>query len=70
MATASTAAGAAATQVATEPPTFVVFTNQPKGVPEHYLRYLSNGFRAVWGFTGSPLRIRLRGRRREGANRE
>lgn len=56
-----------ATQVATEPPTFIIFVNQPKGVPEHYLRYLQNGFRDAWGFTGSPLRLRLRGRRREGA---
>ena len=56
-----------ATQVAAEPPTFVLFVNQPKGVPEHYLRYLSNGFRAAWSFTGSPLRLRLRGRRRETA---
>jgi len=59
-----------ATQVAVDPPTFVVFTNQPKGVPEHYLRYLHNGFRKAWSFAGSPLRIRLRGRRREGAARE
>jgi GTP-binding protein len=58
-----------ATQVAVKPPTFVVFTNQPKGVPEHYLRYLHNGFREAWTFQGSPLRIRLRGRRREGATR-
>jgi GTP-binding protein len=55
------------TQVAIKPPTFVIFTNQPKGVPDHYLRYLHNGFRAAWGFEGSPLRIRLRGRRREEA---
>jgi len=58
-----------ATQVAVDPPTFVVFTNQPKGVPEHYLRYLHNGFREAWSFMGSPLRIRLRGRRREGVAR-
>ncbi|NJD10551.1 MAG: ribosome biogenesis GTPase Der [Gemmatimonadetes bacterium] len=56
-----------ATQVAVKPPTFLVFTNQPKGVPEHYLRYLQNGFRAAWSFAGSPLRIRLRGRRRKSA---
>jgi GTP-binding protein len=24
------------------------------------VRYLHNGFRAAWGFTGSPLRIVLR----------
>jgi GTP-binding protein len=58
-----------ATQVAVNPPTFLVFTNQPKGVPEHYLRYLHNGFRSAWSFQGSPVRIRLRGRRREGASR-
>jgi GTP-binding protein len=51
-----------ATQVAAEPPTFVIFANYPKAVPEHYLRYLRNGFRERWGFEGSPIRIRLRTR--------
>ncbi len=51
-----------ATQAATAPPTFVLFTNQPKAVPEHYVRYLRNAFRARWEFTGSPIRIRLRAR--------
>lgn len=54
-----------ATQVAVKPPTFVIFTNQPKGVPEHYMRYLQNGFRAAWQFMGTPLRLRLRARREE-----
>lgn len=54
-----------ATQASVVPPTIVLFTNQPKGVPEHYLRYLENGFRETWGFVGAPLRIRLRGRREE-----
>ena len=49
--------------LAIEPPTFVVFTNQPKGIPEHYLRYLQNGFRAAWSFMGTPIRLRLRARR-------
>jgi GTPase len=53
------------TQAAVRPPTFVVFTNHPKGVPEHYLRYLQNGFRAAWQFTGTPIRLRLRARREE-----
>jgi GTPase len=53
------------TQAAVRPPTFVVFTNHPKGVPEHYLRYLQNGFRAAWGFIGTPIRLRLRARREE-----
>jgi GTPase len=54
-----------ATQVAVKPPVFVIFTNQPDGVPEHYKRYLQNGFRAAWGFVGSPLRLRLRARNEE-----
>jgi GTPase len=53
------------TQVATEPPTFVLWTNHPEGVPESYQRYLMNGFRAAWGFVGAPILIRLR-RREEG----
>jgi GTP-binding protein len=52
-----------ATQVSTRPPTFVVFTNQPKGVTEQYQRYLRNGFRERWTFLGSPLRLRVRARR-------
>ncbi len=56
-----------ATQVEAAPPTFVVFSNLPKEVPDHYARYLHNGFRRAWGFMGSPLRIRLRASaRREG----
>jgi GTP-binding protein len=49
-----------ASQVAVKPPTIIIFTNHPKGVPEHYMRYLHNGFRDVWGFVGTPLRLWLR----------
>jgi GTPase len=49
-----------ATQVEIEPPTIAVFGNHPETIPEHYIRFLHNGFRAKWGFTGSPLRIILR----------
>lgn len=52
-----------ATQAQTAPPTFVLFVNQPRGLPEHYLRFLRNGFRERWGFLGTPIRLRLRGRR-------
>jgi GTPase len=51
-----------ATQVEIEPPTIAVFGNHPDLVPEHYVRYLHNGFREAWGFSGSPLRILLRSR--------
>lgn len=56
-----------ATQVAVKPPTIVIFTNHPKGVPEHYMRYLHNGFRDAWTFLGTPLRLRLRAKHDEDA---
>jgi GTP-binding protein len=49
-----------ATQVQVAPPTFAVFSNHPDLVEEHYVRYLHNGFRESWGFTGNPLRVVLR----------
>ncbi len=49
-----------ATQVEIAPPTIAVFGNHPDAVPEHYIRYLHNGFRAEYGFTGNPLRIVMR----------
>ncbi|HSE28061.1 MAG TPA: ribosome biogenesis GTPase Der [Gemmatimonadales bacterium] len=51
-----------ATQVATAPPMFAIFSNRPDEVPEAYQRYLINGFREAWGFKGSPIRLRLRRR--------
>ncbi len=49
-----------ATQVETDPPTIAVFGNHPDLVEEHYIRYLHNGFRSFWGFTGNPLRVVMR----------
>src|SRR5687767_6720646 len=49
-----------ATQVEVAPPTIAVFGNHPELLAEHYVRYLHNGFREAWGFTGNPLRIVLR----------
>ncbi|MEN8374435.1 MAG: ribosome biogenesis GTPase Der [Gemmatimonadota bacterium] len=56
-----------ATQAGTAPPTFVLFSNEPKGFTRNYMRYLSNGFRRAWGFEGVPLTIRIRGRREDAA---
>jgi GTP-binding protein len=53
------------TQVAVAPPTINLWVNFPEGVAESYLRYLQNGFRDAWGFTGVPMRINLRHRREE-----
>jgi GTP-binding protein len=51
-----------ATQVATRPPAFVIFTNQPDNIHYSYERYLINKFREAFGFDGVPLRIMFRGR--------
>jgi len=48
------------TQVAVAPPTFLLFSNFPKEIPAHYIRYVHNRFRSRWGFLGTPLRIRFR----------
>ena len=48
------------TQVQAAPPTIAIFGNAPDLVAEHYIRYLHNGFRAVYGFIGAPLKIVMR----------
>jgi GTP-binding protein len=53
-----------ATQVGSAPPVFAAWTNYPKDVPENYARYLVKGFRKAWGFTGTPIRLKLRARRK------
>ena len=55
-----------ASQIATAPPTLAIVSNRPEEVPESYQRYLVHGFREVWPFTGSPLRLKFtrRGSRR------
>ncbi|HUF77018.1 MAG TPA: ribosome biogenesis GTPase Der [Longimicrobiales bacterium] len=50
-----------ATQVAVAPPTFALFANYAKALPEHYIRFLHNGFREAWTFMGTPIRLRVRG---------
>ena len=58
-----------ATQVSVQPPTIAVFGNHPDLVEEHYVRFLHNGFREAWQFTGNPLRILMR-RKSGGASAE
>ena len=45
------------TQVATKPPTFVLFCKNPKDVGEPYLRYLENRIRKEFAFIGTPIRV-------------
>ncbi len=54
------------TQVGIEPPTFVIFVNDPELVHFSYERYLENQIRAYFPFTGTPIRIHFRQRRNEG----
>ncbi|KAB0666886.1 ribosome biogenesis GTPase Der [Oryzomonas japonica] len=58
-----------ATQVATRPPSFVIFTNQPDSIHFSYERYLVNRFREAFGFDGVPIRLIFRGREKNGAGR-
>lgn len=48
-----------ASQIGTAPPTFAIVSNRPSDVPESYQRYLMHGFRSVWPFPGSPVRVKL-----------
>lgn len=51
------------TQSKNRPPTFVVFVNRPRALPESYVRYLINGIRETFTLPGIPIRINLRGSR-------
>jgi len=55
-----------ASQIGTAPPRFAIVSNRPEAVPESYTRYLVNGFREAWAFTGAPLDIKLRRKRGRG----
>jgi GTPase len=44
-------------QAKTSPPTFILFSNHPDFIPEHYKRYLENSIRAKFGFAGAPIRL-------------
>lgn len=48
------------TQVKARPPTFALFGNQLKALPESYLRYLVNAMRTAFGLPGTPIRLNLR----------
>ncbi len=52
-----------ATQVASRPPTFVVFGNRTDALPPSYARYLTNSLAADLDFGGLPIRLSFRGGR-------
>lgn len=45
------------TQVATKPPTMVIFVNDPDMMHFSYERYLENKIRAAFDFEGTPIRL-------------
>ncbi|MBO4265513.1 MAG: ribosome biogenesis GTPase Der [Clostridia bacterium] len=48
------------TQNATAPPTFVIFCNDAKLFHFSYQRYIENQLRAVFGFSGTPIKLIIR----------
>lgn len=55
-----------AAQTGVAPPSFTLFCTDAKAIKEDYRRYLENRLREDLGFSGVPIRLRLRSRR-EGA---
>jgi GTPase len=51
------------TQVRSDPPTFLLYVNEPKLAHFAYLRYLENRFREAHEFLGTPIRLVLKARR-------
>ncbi|MCX5808262.1 MAG: ribosome biogenesis GTPase Der [Proteobacteria bacterium] len=47
-------------QVTASPPTFLLFSNRPELIPEHYKRYLENSLREKYAFSGAPIRLFFR----------
>jgi GTPase len=52
------------TQVRSDPPTFILYVNDPKLVHFTYKRYLVNRFREAYSFLGTPIRFVFRPRRK------
>jgi GTP-binding protein len=52
-----------ATQVRSDPPTFVLFVNDPTLMHFSYLRYLENQIREEFGFLGTPIKLATKGRK-------
>ena len=53
------------TQAAVAPPTFVVFTNRPGKLHFSYQRFLENQIRRAFGFEGTPIWIKTRGKEKK-----
>jgi GTP-binding protein len=56
-----------ASQIGTAPPTFAISLNHPVDLHFSYRRYIENRIREAFGFEGTPIRLKVRQRRRRGA---
>ena len=54
-----------ATQTAIEPPEFMIFTNVATELHFSYERFLTNQLREEFGFEGSPIRLKVRRRKKK-----
>jgi GTP-binding protein len=57
-------------QVRVRPPTFNIWSNNPEGVHESYKRFLVNRMREIYGFEGTPIRVRYLKKRKPGEAKE
>lgn len=48
------------TQAKSRPPAFYIFSSNPEGLPDSYLRYLTNNLRDTFDLGGIPIRITVR----------
>lgn len=51
------------TQVRSDPPTFMIYVNDPTMIHFSYIRYIENKIREEYSFLGTPIRIVTKGRR-------
>ena len=51
------------TQVRSDPPTFLMYVNDPKLGHFSYMRYLENRLRERYAYLGTPIRLVMRARR-------
>lgn len=51
------------TQVRSDPPTFLIYCNDPKLAHFTYVRYLENQIRKTYPFSGTPIRLVFKARR-------
>lgn len=49
-----------ASMVRSDPPTFILFSNRSRGIPENYKSYLKNGLRKEFGLANTPIHLVFR----------